>query len=522
MRYVLTAEEMRALDRATIDEVGLPGIVLMENAGRAVAEAVSELLPPGGLAVVVCGTGNNGGDGWVIARCLHAAGSRVTALLAGDASKIRGDAALHRQVYDAIGGVCVSIADAEALALHGHLIDRADVLVDAVFGTGLDRQVQGHYRAVLTRMARCPGRRVAVDLPSGLRSDTGEVLGVCVAADVTITMGFLKIAQVSSPGFLHCGDVRVADIGIPPELARRRQVRAGLYEVSDACAQLPPVRPTDHKGSRGHALVVAGSPGKRGAARLSAWAALRGGAGVVTLASAGDEPDAPDPVMTAAIDMGREPLSQLRTLASGKQALAMGPGMPTDAGGRSWVLGALAELTLPMVLDADALNHLGSDLNPVAAARAPVVLTPHPGEAARLLACSTADIEADRFSAVRRLASAARAVVVLKGARTLVCDGPEGVVSVNPTASAALATAGAGDVLTGMVAAMLAQGASAADAARVAVYVHGRAGELAGERLGDRSVTASDLIEAVPLALRELDARGDEGASASAAVGLSR
>ncbi len=508
MRYIVTAAEMRAIDAATIEEIGIPGAVLMENAGRAVAEDVIDELrgrvdEPARVAVV-CGGGNNGGDGYVAARWLRELGVSAVVYLATADGKVRGDARVHLDAYQQSGGVVLSIADAGELAEHRPDIESADLVLDCLFGTGLDRAVEGHYAQVIETMNRAAGTVVAVDIPSGLGADRGDVLGVAVTADRTVTMAFLKVGLVGAPGFARCGDVEVAAIGIPRRLAQAHGVRLALLEPSDVRPWLPPTRATDHKNRRGHALVVAGSPGKRGAGRLCAWAALRSGAGLVTLASGGGEIAAADPVMTAALEPGETEV--LIELAAGKRAIAIGPGMPLGESGRALVLAALSRCEMPLVLDADALNHLGTDLALVAASPAPVILTPHPGEAARLLGTDAASIEADRVAAVRRLAEASGAVVVLKGARTLVCDGTtaDGFVTVNPTGNEGLATAGSGDVLTGMIAGLLAQGAAVAEAARLAVWMHGVAADHLRETLGVRSMTAADVAEAIPAAIADL------------------
>lgn len=503
MRFVVTAEQMQALDKATIEEVGLPGVVLMENAGRAVAVHIEQRYGLGAVAVV-CGGGNNGGDGYVIARCLRHAGATPVVYLVAAREKIRGDAAVHLNAYEQVGGVAVAIDDADGLAQHHDAIESADVVVDCVFGTGLDRDVEGHYAAVIEAINRARGAVVAVDVPSGLSADTGAVLGVAVRADDTVTMACLKVGLAVAPGFARCGDVAVAEIGIPDELAQLENVRLALLESADVAPLLPAAAPLDHKNRRGHALVVAGSPGKWGAGRLAACAALRAGAGLVTLAGAGAaDTGVADPVMTADLDGDT---AALAALAQGKRAVAMGPGMDTGEGGKRLVQAALAELDVPLVLDADGLNHLGSDLARVEASAPPVVLTPHPGEAARLLGCTSAEVEADRVGSVRKLAEATRAVVVLKGARTLVCDGitGDGFVTINPTGGPALATAGTGDVLTGTIAGLIAQGVAPAQAAQLGVWLHGAAGDLAATDLGPRSVIASDLIDYLPDALRTL------------------
>ena len=506
MLPVATAAEMRALDAATIRDVGLPGAVLMETAGRAVAAAARAALGgAGGRVAVVCGGGNNGGDGFVAARVLRAAGVDAWVHLVAPRPSIGGDARTFLDAYERSGGVLAEVATDDQLVELSEALARAAVVVDAVFGTGLTRAVEGRLAGVIERINAAPGVRIAVDIPSGLSADTGHPLGVAVRADRTVTMGLPKVGLVTSPGFAWAGVVEVAEIGIPRALIDAGGAHAAVIEAADVEAWRPRADPVDHKGRRGHLLVVAGSPGKRGAGRLSATAALRSGAGLCTLAGpAGPAGElvAPDAVMTAPLASA----SELRALAAGKAAIAIGPGMPEGELGRTWVDAVLAA-GLPAVIDATGLTHLAgastslsmSGLRSVAGAAGPVVLTPHPGEAGRLLGTTAAAIEADRLAAVRQLATTARAVVVLKGARTLICDGTlaDDFVWINPTGSPALATGGTGDVLTGVIGALLAQGLPAVTAARLGVWVHGRAGEALATRYGARGVVASDLPDAV-------------------------
>ena len=529
MRYVVTADEMRRLDALTIDDIGLPGAVLMENAGRAVVQVALDALEdvaaggPGCRVAVVCGAGNNGGDGHVIARCLRQDGIDATVYLAASEEKLSGDARLHFDVYRKLGGPVISIAGADALDEHAAGISSADLVIDAVFGTGLTREVTGHYRRVIETINRSRGVIVAVDIPSGLSADTGQTLGVAVQADHTVTMAFLKIGLASAPGFALAGKVHVAEIGIPESLGEDQGIAIHVLDRGDLAGLVPSMSALDHKNRRGHVLAVAGSPGKRGAARLLAWGALRSGAGLVTLAAPWPEAGeirAPDPIMTARLDPDDGPesasIERLAELAEGKRALAMGPGMPASPGGKALVRSALADLGVPAVLDADALNHLAGDLGAVARAGAPVIMTPHPGEAARLLGVSAGEIERDRVAAARKLARESRAVVVLKGARTLICDGRNPgagesgedaplITAINPSGGPALATAGSGDVLTGIIAALVAQGLDAFDAARLGVYLHGRAGDLAADELGAMSVSSADISGKIPAALGELE-----------------
>jgi NAD(P)H-hydrate epimerase len=507
MRPVASAAEMRAIDRATIDERGVPGAVLMENAGRAVADAVIGELVAGARppVAVVAGVGNNGGDGAVVARHLREHSVEVAFYLVGRADAVAGDARAKLDALAAAGVPIVELADGAALAAYREAISHAGVVVDALFGTGLGREVVGVQREAIEAINLSRGRIVAVDLPSGLDADRGIPLGVAVRPHRTIALGHLKPALVSAPGFASVGEVELAPIGIPADLAAGRAVRLALLEAGDAAPLVPRRDPLGHKYAAGHLLVVAGSPGKRGAGRLAAWAAMRGGAGLVTLAAAGDEIAAPDPVMTATLDAdARGAPERLAALAAGKRALAIGPGMATSAGGRALVDAALA-LELPVVLDADALGHLVGDVGRVARARARAILTPHTGEAARLLEVGREAVEGDRIGAARRLAALTGSVVVLKGARTLVVDGGgHGFTTINPTGNPGLGTAGTGDILTGLVGALCAQGLAPIDAARLGVWLHGAAGDQARDQLGELGMTATDVAEALPSAFRAL------------------
>lgn len=501
MRYAVTAEQMRAFDAATIGELGLPGAVLMETAGRAVVDVVSDLVAPGGSVAVCCGAGNNGGDGYVIARVLREHGVDATVYLAGPRDRVSSDAALHLGAYERCGGVCRTADTAGAVAGLASAIERADVVVDALFGTGLGRPLEGHYADLVEIINRSAGLRVAVDVPSGLHSDTGAVLGTAVRADATVTMAFAKVGLVTGRGAAFAGRLHVAEIGIPQALARDAGVDVRVVERTDAALHLPSPSVADYKTRRGVVLVVAGSPGKQGAGRLAALAALRAGAGLVTLAGADVDVGAPDPLMTTTV----ETADQLVAAATGKDVVAIGPGMATGPGGAALVERAL-ELDVPLVIDADGLNHLAALSTPTLAGGAPRVLTPHPGEAARLLQTTSRDVEADRVAAVRELARRTGAVVLLKGAGTLVCDGPGGAVTVNPTGGPALATAGSGDVLTGVIAGLLGQGVPAAEAAWVGAYLHGLAGDDCAARLGTAGTIASDVVDALPAAWTSLSA----------------
>jgi len=485
MLPVVTATEMRALDRTTIDEVGLPALTLMETAGRAVAAAAHAMLANShGHVAVVCGPGNNGGDGFVCARVLRARGCDATVYLAAPRTRITGDAQTHLQILERSGGVVRMLDTPSALAELADAIAHAEVVVDGLFGIGLARPVEGHFAEIIDTINR-GARRLAIDIPSGLDTDNGRVLGTAVRADRTVTMAAHKVALASAPGFAWCGTVEVADIGVPAGVLATQGLRAGLVEERDVA--LPASGLLDHKGRRGHVVVIGGMPGMRGAGRLCATAALRAGAGLVTLAAAGD-PTADDSVMTTSL------AGTLGTLLEGKAAVVIGPGLGRGEYAAGWV-GEVIAAGVPAVFDADALNLVAGITEAIAKANGPIVLTPHPGEAARLLGITATEVEGDRLAAARAIATRTRAVVVLKGARTIVCDGTlgEDFCAINPTGGPALATGGSGDVLAGVIGALLAQGLGPAAAARAAVWIHGRAGDELARTLGDRGVVSSDL-----------------------------
>ncbi len=507
---LLTAAEMRAADAAASRDLGVPSLLLMENAGRGVADvARRELAGAAETAVViVCGAGANGGDGFVIARQLAVAGIRARVLLAAGRPKTPSDAAVMLAALERTRGVTIedgwswTTADPWRQRLAG-----ATLVVDAMFGIGFRGEITGVPAAALTAMNATRAFKLAVDIPSGLDADTGRAAGPVFRADLTATMGARKLGlyvDAEAP----VGRVELVDLGVPitcpPEASR-------LLDDAGVADRLPRRQVSAHKGSSGHLLVVAGSPGKTGAAALVGMAGLRAGAGLVTIASTAAGQRALDAkvveVMTARYaggddDADPKAADDILRLAARAQAAAIGPGIPNGPGMRAAVHRLAGTLPIPAVLDADALNALGTDaVAALAAAPAARVLTPHPAEMGRLLGVPTADVQADRVGIARRFAASARAVVVLKGARTVIAA-PTGAVTVSPIACSALATAGTGDVLCGTIGALLARGLDAATAAEVGVFIHGRAGEALATRLAG-GVVAGDL----PLAIAEVMAR---------------
>jgi len=519
------AATMRALDRYTIEALGVPGELLMESAGRAVAEVALGVLRPGGSILVVAGAGNNGGDGLVAARHLHLVGVAVRVVLVGDPAALRGDAGANLARARAAG---VSVEGPP-----GPSCGPGDVVVDALFGTGLARPVEGEAAHAIARIsaAREAGARVvSVDLPSGLDTDTGQVLGCAVAADVTVACGLPKLALALEPGRSHAGRVLVARIGIA-DAAPGVAPDARSWSASAAAAALPARPQAGHKGTFGHVLVIAGSRGKAGAAILAARGALRAGSGLVTVACPEGEnavlqsglPEAMSAPLpeTAGGGLAAEAVREALALASARDVLAVGPGLGTESSTQKAIAELVARADRPLVLDADGLNAVAAQPDVLKARRAASILTPHPGEAARFLGLTAADVNRDRVGVARSLAARTGAVIVLKGAATVVAA-PGGRVAVNPTGGAALGTGGTGDVLCGVVAGLLAQGMGAFEAAATAVYVHGLAGDRWQVRHGAAGLRASELADAIPDALRVLrdgaseDGEGGPGGAAGA------
>jgi NAD(P)H-hydrate epimerase len=493
---ILTAAEMRALDREVIDTIGVPGAVLMDAAGRAVAERA--LAVPGEV-VVYAGSGNNGGDGFVAARHLANRGRRATVILCAPREKVAGDARLHLLACEKSGVSILDGASPESLAEAAEKTAAAAVVIDALLGTGIDRDVTGHLADAIAGINAHRGFKIAVDVPSGLHTDRGVPLGCCVRADHTVTFAFAKRGLVGAPGFTYSGKLEVVDIGIPEWLARARGVTGRLLDDDALEPLVAPFDPLAHKGTRGHLLILAGSVGKSGAALLCGTAALRGGAGLVTLAAPAELMPSVDGRVLELMTAWYSTAAPESVLAAfeGKRALAAGPGMPTDPAMRELLeelAQRAAERGLPLVFDADALNHLAAAPD-ILAAHPPVVLTPHPGEAARLLGRSTADIQSDRVASAQELAAKFSAVVVLKGARTVIASSGD-ALAVCPTGGPALGTGGTGDVLTGLVGALVARGAAPFEAACAAVYAHGLAGDRCAEERG--TLVAHDLLDFLP------------------------
>jgi len=504
--HLLTAEEMRRIDRHAIDEIGIPSLVLMENAGRGVAEEVAALAPRIGKRwLVMAGKGNNGADGVVAARHLANAGFQVAVVYAAEPDILTGEAAVQRDIARRLEIPLTAYSE-------GGVDWRDwDGVIDALLGTGAGGAPRG-VTAEMIRVLNASGKPVvAVDIPSGLDADTGQVHDPCVRAVKTVTFAFKKRGLAQYPGLSYAGEVAVRDIGIPAAVADKFGVSVFELDEDVFRGRLgvdPELErdPAAHKGSCGHALVAAGSRAYSGAGLLAASAALMAGSGLVTWAApAGVMPplltDRPELILARLDDGGRGDWSgvdpaHVLELARGKQALVIGPGFGRWKGDFAWLREVMEQAEMPLVADADALNILaeGAAAGEWPRRKAPTVITPHPGEMARLCGTGTAEVQRDRIGIARRFAMERDVVVVLKGARTVIAL-PGGEAYVNPTGNPAMATAGTGDVLAGVIGALLAQGLTAAQAAALGAYRHGAAGDRAAAKRNARHLVAGDLLE---------------------------
>jgi NAD(P)H-hydrate epimerase len=516
---ILNAAQMREADRFTIEEIGIPSLVLMENAGRQVVSAIEASYESclNGRVAVLCGRGNNGGDGFVVARTLLQRGVDAAVFVIGSVAEVRGDARINLDVLGRLGVTVVEIADEQSWELHFSEISQCTLIIDAIFGTGLKAPLAGMLETVVADVNASDIPIVSIDLPSGISADTAHLIGDCVDASMTVTLAAPKLPLVVPPAEAFAGDVVIADIGIPYEVIDELEgPRLELLTPEQVAEIIEPRAADSNKGDFGRVTVVAGSRGKTGAAHLAAMGALRSGAGLVTVAT----PASVLPIVAGfAPELMTEPLADAdgalvaeaieRVLELRHDVIACGPGLGRNPTVAAFVRALLDRATAPLVLDADALTVLADDpARIVGREDRDVIITPHPGEMARLVGSSVEDVQANRIDVAGTFASAHHVYVVLKGHRTVIAT-PEGHVFINPTGNPGMATAGTGDVLCGMIAAWLAQLLDAEAACRLAVFAHGLAGDLAEAAHGQVSMTATDLLAQLGNALGRLTGRSD-------------
>jgi len=506
---LVTAAQMQRLDRRAIEEFAIPGLILMENAGRGVCDLIhrhfAARLHQG--VTILAGPGNNSGDGFVIARHLHQAGVKVKILALVPGEKFKGDALTNYRIVKELGLPITECLDSASLSAVTGSLKRSGLIVDAIFGTGLTREVTGRFARSIEMANEGPTPIVAVDIPSGLSADTGRPLGTAIRADITATMALAKIGLVLYPGADYVGDLHVVEIGIPRRAVDEAGIKAELFDEEAFRIVLRPRPAIGHKGTFGHLLILAGSKGKTGAAALAAHGALRSGAGLVTLGCpSGIQPVLAQKLTEAMVEglpetrsgtLSREGMPVIESMLEKKKALAIGPGLGLGRETQALARQLLEAAPVPVVADADALHALGTDHGPVMRSKQPRVLTPHPGEMAHLLGCTTAEVQHDRVAAALSLAYSSKAVVVLKGARTVIAA-PEGKISINIAGNPGMGAGGMGDTLTGIIGGLLAQGYDAWDAARISVFVHGRAADQIAKLRGSWGYLASEVADWIP------------------------
>lgn len=508
---IATTQQIRNIDRRAMREFGIPGPVLMENAASAIASEMERFLDglEGVKVGILCGKGSNGGDGLALARRLRVRGIPVRVALLAPFASLAGDAKLNLSILRKTDVEVVPNASPRAVA---EIIDWSDALVDALLGVGLSSPLKGTYAAAVELINMSGRPVVAVDVPTGINADTGEVMGTAVRADLTVTMVLPKRGLVLAPGSSFAGKVQVADIGIPSEAVEKEPIDLLMFG-KDLAQGLMSERDRDaHKGDFGHLLVIAGSLGKAGAAVMTAKGALRSGCGLVSVATpvslvpiiqqqfaeamvipAGESID-------GTLGIGSE--EELLKASGRMRACAIGPGLSTHYETAQVVKNLVQRMEVPLVIDADALNAVAGSADILAKAKAPVIVTPHPGEMARLLGISTDDVQRDRIGSAKGFAEEYDITVVLKGAGTVIAT-PEGDAFINAGGNPGMATGGTGDVLTGMIGSLLAQGYGPTEAACLGVYLHGRAGDLAAADKGEAGMIAGDLIEKIPGAIKQ-------------------
>ena len=519
---ILNASQTKNIDQRATREYGIPGIVLMENAGLQVVdylESEFEDLEERNI-LVLCGKGNNGGDGMVVAKHLHNRGYDLRLLLFGRKSDTKDEPLVNLRILEKSGVEVQEIADIRAW--HDFLpeLGNFEMIVDALIGIGVQGGVRGFLEEVMRDVNNANATRISVDVPSGLSADTNEIPGICIKADATVTFGCPKLPHIFLPAEEKVGEVYIADIGIPEEAVEAEGVRLNLVDPEVLAEYMPARKVESHKGDYGHLLVVAGSKGKPGAARMVAEGAFRAGVGLVTVAT----PESVQPILAPQVmEMMTEPIPETREgtvsskatprvikLLEGKGVLTLGPGLTTAAETQSFIRELVAETKVPLILDADGLNAYQGHTETLSGKDRPLILTPHPGEMGRLLGISSEEVQKNRISVCQKFSTEHHCFLVLKGYRTLISD-PEGSVWVNPTGNPGMATAGSGDVLTGILSGFVIQGIPILHAILLGVYLHGLSADLCAKKRGELALMARDIIEHLPEAMAGL-LRGSEEA----------
>ena len=514
---LVTAEEMQMIDNLATTEYKIPSLLLMENAGLQVARVVQDILPKTGSncrILILAGKGNNGGDGLVAARHLLNAGLEVKVVLLARSREVQGDAGINLEILRQLGVAVLPLREEKDLNAVRVTLLSTDLIVDAIYGTGFRGKVPSLV-GKLIRLVNSQARPViAVDIPSGVEASTGMVASEAMRADYTVTFALPKVGTVLEPGHSLAGELKVVDISIPRALLEAQRLTRMVLDRQWCRSQMVKRPSESHKGDYGHVLVLGGSVGLTGAVCLTGEAALRTGAGLVTVGVPASLHMIMETKLTEVMSrplpetanqtLAPEGLLSLEDLFSRVTVVAVGPGMSRYPEAREFIRELLKMVSVPIVIDADGLNALAEDPTILQGAQGSVILTPHPGEMARLLGISVEEVQADRLAVAHKAATQLKAVVVLKGAQSVVAT-PEGQLLINPTGNPGMATGGTGDVLTGIIAGLIAQGLAPATASALGVYIHGAAGDLARREKGMRGLIAGDLLQFLPVVLRDVE-----------------
>ncbi|HHW49365.1 MAG TPA: NAD(P)H-hydrate dehydratase [Clostridiaceae bacterium] len=507
---LVTPEQMSKIDKYSIEVLGIPGIVLMENAALKVVEEILKMLDgkvSGTKIIILAGKGNNGGDALAVARHLYNKGAETSIYILSEKDKIRGDAAINLGILENIGVESkVLIEQAMVEVLKRELLE-AGLVVDGIFGTGIKGEVTGLTAEIINIVNEFGKKIISIDIPSGVNGENGRVMGTCIKADRTVTFGLPKIGLVIHPGCEYTGELVIADIGFPSKAIEHFDINAYMLDEEMVSAVLPLRRKNTNKGDYGRVLILTGSTGMTGSGCLAARAALRSGAGLVylgvpkTLAhlyGAGAIEAITLPLEDCSMgSLSSKCIGQVEKFMSGKDVIAVGPGLSVSDDIFEVMEYIISTSEAPLVLDADALNAVSRDVSIFGKLKAEAVITPHPGEFSRLAGISIGDVQKNRIEVARDFARKWKVITVLKGSRTVVA-GPDGTVYINTTGNPGMATAGAGDVLTGVIAALIGQGVKPLSAAAAGVYIHGLAGDLAALETGEISLVAGDIATHLP------------------------
>lgn len=509
---ILNSAEMKRIDQKTIQQVGIPGVVLMENAGLQMVKAIEDMRQPTlpMKVAIFCGKGNNGGDGYVVARHLYNRGHKPLIILLARRKEITGDAKINLNIALNMGIELLEVPTPQLWQNQKLPLQSFDLIVDAMLGTGLSKPVTGFYKEIIEEINRSGVMVASIDIPSGLSADTSQVMGTAVKADLTVTFACPKYAHILPPAEEYVGRLVVADISIPQRVIEEEGVHINLIDEELIREIFPRRKANTHKGHYGHLLIIAGSEGKTGAACLAGEGALRIGTGLVTVAT----PQSCNPilevklteVMTAALPettdrtISEKAIEPTHHLLEGKSALAIGPGLSLNSQTQYYIQQVVSTSSLPTIIDADGINAFADCPDKLKGSGKSLAITPHPGEMGRLIKMKPENILKDRIGICRRFSQEHHLWIVLKGYRTVIST-PEGEVYINPTGNPGMASGGTGDVLTGMIAGLVAQKLPMTDALILGVYLHGLAGDMAAEQMGENYLAAADILDFLPDAL---------------------